>query len=288
MWWPLISYVSDHRKKWKREISGEEEDEDGGDQGTSAESEPEPKRIKAKRPVQRRYGVVGSVHISFSACFSYLYEGGEVIATCWFVYKSMDLVALSSEWSSGFHGSYSRLNVLESHLWDRCVFKDLQKKKDVTVKHLLLILILEQWPKPVLKNLPNSSVGRRERDRCHLRMTTTMKMVKLLRDKLDGEQPKMSGIKKCELACFKQCTSRINTGGLGPLHVICHSCVSGQSQGLLISLVLVLFSYKEDDDFETDSDDLIEMTGEGADEHEDNSETIEKVLDIRLGKKGGV
>uniref|UniRef100_A0A8C3L1D1 DNA helicase n=1 Tax=Chrysolophus pictus TaxID=9089 RepID=A0A8C3L1D1_CHRPC len=48
----------------------------------------------------------------------------------------------------------------------------------------------------------------------------------------------------------------------------------------------VLFSYKEDDDFETDSDDLIEMTGEGADEHEDNSETIEKVLDIRLGKKG--
>uniref|UniRef100_A0A8C2UEH9 Chromodomain helicase DNA binding protein 2 n=1 Tax=Coturnix japonica TaxID=93934 RepID=A0A8C2UEH9_COTJA len=45
-------------------------------------------------------------------------------------------------------------------------------------------------------------------------------------------------------------------------------------------------SYKEDDDFETDSDDLIEMTGEGADEHEDNSETIEKVLDIRLGKKG--
>uniref|UniRef100_A0A8C8BJL5 DNA helicase n=1 Tax=Otus sunia TaxID=257818 RepID=A0A8C8BJL5_9STRI len=45
-------------------------------------------------------------------------------------------------------------------------------------------------------------------------------------------------------------------------------------------------SYKEDDDFETDSDDLIEMTGEGADEQQDNSETIEKVLDIRLGKKG--
>uniref|UniRef100_A0A8B9TEB9 DNA helicase n=1 Tax=Anas platyrhynchos TaxID=8839 RepID=A0A8B9TEB9_ANAPL len=43
---------------------------------------------------------------------------------------------------------------------------------------------------------------------------------------------------------------------------------------------------KEDDDFETDSDDLIEMTGEGADEQQDNSETIEKVLDIRLGKKG--
>uniref|UniRef100_A0A8C0UN18 Chromodomain helicase DNA binding protein 2 n=1 Tax=Cyanistes caeruleus TaxID=156563 RepID=A0A8C0UN18_CYACU len=46
--------------------------------------------------------------------------------------------------------------------------------------------------------------------------------------------------------------------------------------------------YKEDDDFETDSDDLIEMTGEGADEQQDNSETIEKVLDIRLGKKGAI
>uniref|UniRef100_A0A8D0H1E3 Chromodomain helicase DNA binding protein 2 n=1 Tax=Sphenodon punctatus TaxID=8508 RepID=A0A8D0H1E3_SPHPU len=45
-------------------------------------------------------------------------------------------------------------------------------------------------------------------------------------------------------------------------------------------------SYKEDDDFETDSDDLIEMTGEGADEQQDNSETIEKVMDGRLGKKG--
>nr|XP_005006350.1 chromodomain-helicase-DNA-binding protein 2 [Cavia porcellus] len=45
-------------------------------------------------------------------------------------------------------------------------------------------------------------------------------------------------------------------------------------------------SYKEDDDFETDSDDLIEMTGEGVDEQQDNSETIEKILDSRLGKKG--
>uniref|UniRef100_A0A8C4WG25 Chromodomain helicase DNA binding protein 2 n=2 Tax=Gopherus TaxID=38771 RepID=A0A8C4WG25_9SAUR len=45
-------------------------------------------------------------------------------------------------------------------------------------------------------------------------------------------------------------------------------------------------SYKEDDDFETDSDDLIEMTGEGADEQQDNSETIEKVMDVRIGKKG--
>ncbi|KAK1327863.1 hypothetical protein QTO34_012772 [Cnephaeus nilssonii] len=39
-------------------------------------------------------------------------------------------------------------------------------------------------------------------------------------------------------------------------------------------------SYKEDDDFETDSDDLIEMTGEGL----MTSRTV--VLDSRLGKKG--
>uniref|UniRef100_A0A670JBL3 Chromodomain helicase DNA binding protein 2 n=1 Tax=Podarcis muralis TaxID=64176 RepID=A0A670JBL3_PODMU len=45
-------------------------------------------------------------------------------------------------------------------------------------------------------------------------------------------------------------------------------------------------SYKEDDDFETDSDDLIEMTGEGTEEQQDNSETIEKVIDSRVGKKG--
>uniref|UniRef100_A0A669PA89 Uncharacterized protein n=1 Tax=Phasianus colchicus TaxID=9054 RepID=A0A669PA89_PHACC len=123
-------------------------------------------------------------------------------------------------------------------------------------------------------------------------MMMMMKMVKLLRDKLDEEQPKMSGIKKCEVACLSSACAeqalspRVNTGGVALFYVISHSCVSGQSQGLFISLVLVLFSYKEDDDFETDSDDLIEMTGEGADEHEDNSETIEKVLDIRLGKKG--
>lgn len=45
-------------------------------------------------------------------------------------------------------------------------------------------------------------------------------------------------------------------------------------------------SYKEDqNDFETDSDDLIEM--EGAEEQQDDdSETIEKVVDTRIGKKG--
>ncbi|KAM8972310.1 chromodomain-helicase-DNA-binding protein 2 [Pelodytes ibericus] len=45
-------------------------------------------------------------------------------------------------------------------------------------------------------------------------------------------------------------------------------------------------SYKEDDDFETDSDDLIEMAGDEVEEPEDNHETIEKVLDSRTGKKG--
>ncbi|XP_063781800.1 chromodomain-helicase-DNA-binding protein 2 isoform X2 [Pseudophryne corroboree] len=45
-------------------------------------------------------------------------------------------------------------------------------------------------------------------------------------------------------------------------------------------------SYKEDDDFETDSDDLIEMAGEEVEEPEDSHETIEKVLESRNGKKG--
>ncbi|KAF7224485.1 chromodomain-helicase-DNA-binding protein 2 isoform X3 [Nothobranchius furzeri] len=47
-------------------------------------------------------------------------------------------------------------------------------------------------------------------------------------------------------------------------------------------------SYKEDQhDFETDSDDLIEMTGEaGEEQQDDDSETIEKVVDCRVGSKG--
>ncbi|XP_047245697.1 chromodomain-helicase-DNA-binding protein 2 isoform X2 [Girardinichthys multiradiatus] len=47
-------------------------------------------------------------------------------------------------------------------------------------------------------------------------------------------------------------------------------------------------SYKEDQhDFETDSDDLIEMTGDaGEEQQDDDSETIEKVLDCRTGSKG--
>lgn len=51
----------------------------------------------------------------------------------------------------------------------------------------------------------------------------------------------------------------------------------------------LLCSYKEDQhDFETDSDDLIEMTGDaGEEQQDDDSETIEKVLDCRIGSKGG-
>uniref|UniRef100_A0A3Q2NQA9 Chromodomain helicase DNA binding protein 2 n=1 Tax=Fundulus heteroclitus TaxID=8078 RepID=A0A3Q2NQA9_FUNHE len=47
-------------------------------------------------------------------------------------------------------------------------------------------------------------------------------------------------------------------------------------------------SYKEDQhDFETDSDDLIEMTGDACEEQQDDdSETIEKVVDCRTGRKG--
>lgn len=52
---------------------------------------------------------------------------------------------------------------------------------------------------------------------------------------------------------------------------------------------LVCSSYKEDQhDIETDSDDLIEMVGEAGEELlDEDSETIEKVMDTRTGKKGG-
>uniref|UniRef100_A0A670J9M9 Chromodomain helicase DNA binding protein 2 n=1 Tax=Podarcis muralis TaxID=64176 RepID=A0A670J9M9_PODMU len=62
--------------------------------------------------------------------------------------------------------------------------------------------------------------------------------------------------------------------------------VGGKERDLCCCLFGPARSYKEDDDFETDSDDLIEMTGEGTEEQQDNSETIEKVIDSRVGKKG--
>ncbi|XP_043934314.1 chromodomain-helicase-DNA-binding protein 2 isoform X2 [Protopterus annectens] len=45
-------------------------------------------------------------------------------------------------------------------------------------------------------------------------------------------------------------------------------------------------SYKEDDDFETESDDLIEMSAEAIEEDQEESETIERVIESRIGKKG--
>ncbi|KAM4660203.1 chromodomain-helicase-DNA-binding protein 2 isoform 2-T6 [Amazona ochrocephala] len=136
--------------KWKRVISGEDEDEDGGEQGSSGESEPEQKKIKARRPVQRRTVTKTSV---------------------------------------------------------KKTYKPQRGKK---------------------RKKPDSS----EDDD----------------DDEDDETPK------------RQTRRRAAKN----------------------------VSYKEDDDFETDSDDLIEMAVEGADEQQDNCETIEKVLDIRLGKKGAV
>lgn len=50
---------------------------------------------------------------------------------------------------------------------------------------------------------------------------------------------------------------------------------------------LSLFSYKEDTDDATDSDDIIEATTSAVNAEEDNKETIEKVLEVRRGRKGG-
>lgn len=53
-------------------------------------------------------------------------------------------------------------------------------------------------------------------------------------------------------------------------------------------MLFVNCSYKEDQhDFETDSDDLIEMAEGTEDVQDDDSETIEKVMDTRIGKRGG-
>lgn len=47
-------------------------------------------------------------------------------------------------------------------------------------------------------------------------------------------------------------------------------------------------SYKEDDELKTDSDDLVEVTGEDVPQpEEDEFETLERVMDTRVGRKGG-
>lgn len=47
-------------------------------------------------------------------------------------------------------------------------------------------------------------------------------------------------------------------------------------------------SYKEDEEMKTDSDDLVEVYGEDVPQpEEDEFETLEKVMDMRIGRKGG-
>lgn len=60
----------------------------------------------------------------------------------------------------------------------------------------LLTLILEQWPKLVLKSPTKSSVGR-GRNLTPLKMMMMTKTMRPPRDKLGEEQPKMSGVRKC-------------------------------------------------------------------------------------------
>lgn len=47
-------------------------------------------------------------------------------------------------------------------------------------------------------------------------------------------------------------------------------------------------SYKEDEELKTDSDDLVEVLGEDVPQpEEDEFETIERVMDCRIGRKRG-
>ena len=48
-----------------------------------------------------------------------------------------------------------------------------------------------------------------------------------------------------------------------------------------------LYSYKEDSEEETDSDDIIEQDDAAAAEPEEDVETIEKIVRHRKGRKGG-
>uniref|UniRef100_A0A669ESR3 Chromodomain helicase DNA binding protein 2 n=1 Tax=Oreochromis niloticus TaxID=8128 RepID=A0A669ESR3_ORENI len=68
----------------------------------------------------------------------------------------------------------------------------------------------------------------------------------------------------------------------------CSNIFTSHAPPNLHHVFLLCSSYKEDQhDFETDSDDLIEMTGDACEEQQDDdSETIEKVMDARTGKKG--
>lgn len=50
----------------------------------------------------------------------------------------------------------------------------------------------------------------------------------------------------------------------------------------------VNISYKEDEELKTDSDDLVEVLGEDVPQlEEDEFETLERVMDCRIGRKRG-
>ena len=52
-------------------------------------------------------------------------------------------------------------------------------------------------------------------------------------------------------------------------------------------LSIPFYSYKEDSEEETDSDDIIEQDDAAAAEPEEDVETIEKIVRHRKGRKGG-
>ena len=54
-----------------------------------------------------------------------------------------------------------------------------------------------------------------------------------------------------------------------------------------LSVCVSVYSYKEQSDDATDSDDLIEVEMTEADHERETAETIERVLRHRTGRKGG-
>lgn len=55
----------------------------------------------------------------------------------------------------------------------------------------------------------------------------------------------------------------------------------------MLALVMIFFSYKEESDDVTDSDDLLEVETTEVDQEKETAETIEKVIRRRAGRKGG-
>lgn len=142
------------------------------------------------------------------------------------------------------------------------------------------------------------------RTRLLKKMTTTMMrtmMMRTMRTTLqrgrleDGVQQKSKGASLLSEFSFQKCfplpkilkSSFCKCCQILPIILIL--TITCYIHSILYPLFLLCHSYKEDQhDFETDSDDLIEMTGDvGEEQQDDDSETIEKVMDTRTGKKGG-